>query len=114
MQEGLDPIKDAGVQIVGISYDSIEVLKSFAEKQKITFSLLSDPESKTIAAYALKNKEMEGQEFGKIKLDGVPYPGTLLVDRNGIVRAKLFLDDYRQRHSVAELVEAAKNLTRKP
>ena len=99
--------------MVGVSYDSVEVLKTFADKQKITFPLLSDPESKTIIAYALKNKETAGKKFGKVELDGVPYPGTYLVDKDGVVRAKLFVDGYKERHSVEELVKAAEGLKKK-
>jgi peroxiredoxin len=110
LQRDLTKIEEAGVRVVGISYDSVEVLKGFAEKQKITFPLLSDPDSKTILAYSLKNKEMAGKKAGKIDLDGIPYPGTLLVDKDGVVRAKLFVDGYKERHSVAELVKAAESL----
>ena len=113
MQKDLKTIEAAGVKIVGVSYDSVEVLKTFAEKRKITFPLLSDPESKTIIAYALKNKETAGKKFGKVDLDGVPYPGTLLVDKDGVVRAKLFVDGYRERHSVEELAKAAVGLKNK-
>ena len=113
MQRDLKKIEDAGVKVVGISYDSVEVLKTFADKQEITFPLLSDPESKTIVAYALKNKETAGKKFGKVDLDGVPYPGTYLVDKGGVVRAKLFVDGYRERHSVEELVKAAEGLKKK-
>jgi peroxiredoxin len=110
LQKNLKAIEDAGVNLVGISYDSVEVLKGFADKQQITFPLLSDPESQTIIAYSLKNKEMVGKKFGKINLDGIPYPGTLLVDREGIIRAKLFVDGYKERHSIEDLVKAAEKL----
>ena len=96
--------------MVGISYDPVDVLKEFAEKKKIAFPLLSDPESKTIIAYSLKNKEMAGKKFGKVDLDGIPYPGTFLVDQEGVIRAKLFVDGYKDRHSVDELVQAAEQL----
>ena len=113
MQKDLKTIEAAGVKVVGVSYDSVEVLKIFAEKRKITFPLLSDPESKTIIAYELKNKETAGKKFGKVDLDGVPYPGTYLVDKKGVVRAKLFVDGYRERHSVEELAKAAEGLKNK-
>ncbi len=106
LQSELEAIKDSGVQVVGISYDSVEVLSEFADKRKITFPLLSDPESRTIIAYSLRNKETAGRG----KQDGVPYPGTLLVDREGIIRAKLFVDGFRERHSVEELKQAAEKL----
>ena len=98
---------------MGVSYDSVEVLKKFADDRKITFPLLSDPDSKTIAAYALKNKETAGKKFGKVDLDGVPYPGTLIVDKDGVIRAKLFVDGYKDRHSIDELVKAAEGLKKK-
>jgi peroxiredoxin Q/BCP len=113
LQRNLQPIEAAGIKVVGISYDSVEVLKTFADKQKITFPLLSDPDSKTIAAYALRNQEMAGKSFGKINLDGVPYPGTILIDQDGVVRAKLFVEGYKDRHSVEELIKVAKELTKK-
>jgi peroxiredoxin len=113
LQKDQKAIIAAGVKVVGISYDSVDVLKGFAEKQKITFPLLSDPESKTIIAYSLKNKETAGKKFGKVDLDGVPYPGTYLVDKDGVIRAKLFVDGYKERHSVEELVKAAEGLKRK-
>jgi peroxiredoxin Q/BCP len=113
LQGDLKAIEAAGVKVVGVSYDSVEVLKAFVDKRKITFPLLSDPDSKTIAAYALKNKETAGKKIGMIDLDGVPYPGTLLIDAEGVVRAKLFVDGYKERHTVAELVKAAEALKKK-
>ena len=113
MQEDLATVEATGVKVVGISYDSVEVLKGFADKQKITFPLLSDPDSKTIAAYALRNKETAGKKMGKIDLDGVPYPGTIVVDADGVIRAKLFVDGYRERHATEELVKAAEGRKKK-
>lgn len=113
MQGDLKRIEKAGIKVVGISYDSVEILKEFADKSKITFPLLSDPDSKTIVAYSLKNKEVAGKSGGRIKLDGVPYPGTILVDQAGVIRAKLFVDGYRERHSIDELVKTAEAMKKK-
>jgi peroxiredoxin len=92
------------VQLIGISYDSVEVLAEFGQKNKITYPLLSDTNSKTIAAYELLNKEAKGKQAG------IPYPGTMLVDQQGVVRAKLFLEGYKDRHATEALVEAAKEI----
>lgn len=113
MQKDLKKIEDSGIRVVGISYDSVEVLKGFADRQKITFPLLSDPDSKTIIAYALRNKETAGKKFGKIDLDGIPYPGTVIVGKDQVIKAKLFVDGYRERHSTDELVKAAEELKKK-
>ncbi len=104
LQKDLKQFADAGVQVVGVSYDSVAELAAFAARKKITFPLLSDPDSKVIRAYELLNKEAKG------KAAGVPYPGTLVVDRAGVLRAKLFVDGYARRHTTAELLKAAAGL----
>ena len=91
-------LSDAGVQIVGISYDSTDILKTFGEAEKIPFLLLSDEGSKTIREYGLHFK------------DGLPHPGTILIDQDGTIRAKIFKEGYATRHTVNELISAAKNL----
>ena len=102
MQRDLKLIEDAGVQIVGISYDEPKVLKTASERMKITFPLLSDPESKTIDAYHIRNDAAKGRAAG------VPNPGTFILDREGVIRAKLFLEGYRDRHTTEALITAAK------
>jgi peroxiredoxin Q/BCP len=91
----------AGIQVVAISYDPVEELDKFSSKHKITIPLLSDAGSKTISAYGLLNKEAKG------KTEGIPYPGTILIDKEGVVRAKLFLEGVKDRHTADDLIKAA-------
>jgi peroxiredoxin len=100
LQADLKDIEAAGCHIAGVSYDSVEILARFAEKEKITFPLLADPGSKTITAYGLLNTE------AKDKAEGIAYPVTMLIDRKGVISAKLFLDGYRDRHSKELLLKA--------
>ena len=74
-------------------------------KKMIKFPLLSDAKSEVIDAYHIRNQEVkEGS-----RLDGIPHPGTFLVDSDGVVRAKLFYT-VRKRHGSDELIEAAKSI----
>ena len=100
LQSNLKEIEAAGGRLVGISYDSVDILKRFSDRSSLTFPLLSDPGSKTIDAYGIRNKEAPP------RWDGIPYPGTFVVDQAGVIRAKLFLDGYRERHTVEALVKA--------
>jgi peroxiredoxin Q/BCP len=102
LQRDLKSIEAAGVQVVGISYDDPKVLKTFSDRMKIGFPMLSDPESQTIEAYHIRNKAARG------RAEGVPNPGTFILDRKGVIRAKLFLENFRNRHSTDELIGAAK------
>lgn len=90
---------------MAISYDKTSVLKRFADKRGITFPLLPDPESKVIEAYGVRNREAAGR-----RIDGVPYPGTFLIDRQGIIRGKLFYDGYKARHTGEQILKAATRL----
>jgi len=83
-----------------VTYDSADLLKRVAAKRGITFLLLSDPGSKTIESYGILNKEAQGR--GK----GIPHPGIFILDQAGVIRAKLFLESYKQRHTSADIIRA--------
>jgi peroxiredoxin Q/BCP len=107
LQADLKKIEATGTTVIAVSYDTIDVLNKFTEKRKIAFPLLSDPDSKVITSYDLFNKEAKG------KTEGIPYPGTFLIDQDGVIHAKLFIEGYRERHTVADLVKAAEELKKK-
>ena len=98
LQEDLPQIAATGTQVVGISYDSVDVLSKFAASAGITFPLLSDEGSQTIRDYGIYHR------------DGIPYPGIFLLDGKGVIRGKLFLDGYMKRPKNADLIEAAKQI----
>jgi hypothetical protein len=54
---------------------------------------------------------MDGKKFGSKSVEGVPHPGTYLIDKDGIVRAKLFLERYQERHTTQQLIDAAKEVS---
>lgn len=101
LQDGLAAIEAAGLELVAISYDPVETLARFTEARSIGFTLLSDPGSATIKAWELLNEEAAG------KGNGIPHPMTYVVGSDGIIKAKLGHEGYRNRHSVEELVAAA-------
>jgi peroxiredoxin len=103
LQSDLNGIEATGGELVAISYDSPEILKRFAAKKSIAYPLLSDTGSKTIDAYGIRNKEAMG------RTSGIPYPGTFIVGTDGVIRAKLFLEGYKERASTEEIVQALKN-----
>jgi peroxiredoxin len=102
LQTSLKEIEATGGQVVAISYDPTAVLKRFAAKSAITYPLLSDAGSKTIDAYGIRNKEAPE------RVSGIPYPGTFVIDQKGVIRSKLFLDGYKERHEIEPLIDALK------
>ena len=72
--------------------------------------MLSDEGSKTIDAYGIRNKAMDGKKLGTNDLTGIPNPGTYILDKDGVVRAKLFLERYQVRHTAEQLIKAVKSV----
>lgn len=70
-----------GVQILGVSKDSVKSHQKFAEKYHLNFPILSDENLETIRAY---------EAWGKKKFLGKEFEGTLrmtyLIDPTGEIR----------------------------
>lgn len=99
MEQNLPEIQKRGLSLAAISYDSPAILKNFAERMKITYPLLSDPDSKIIRAYGILNDTApKGMTYG------IPYPGTYILDPKGVVVEKYFEDDYSQRYTASAIL----------
>ena len=72
---------EQGVEVLGISRDSVESHKRFEEKQHLRFTILSDPEKKVIEAYDVWK---EKKNYGKVSMGVVRT--TYLIDENGIIQ----------------------------
>lgn len=92
-------MKKRGYGVASVSYDSIEVLKNFADRKKLTYPLLSDPDSKMIKAFGILN---EGPKTGFAV--GIPHPGIFMLNAAGMVEAKFFEEDYRERITISALL----------
>jgi hypothetical protein len=68
-------------------------LKYFADRRKIDFPLLADPDSKILRAYQVLNAEATGQ------YKGMARPGYFFIDTQGVIREKFFEAKYRERLS---------------
>lgn len=100
-------IEDAGGQLVAISYDSPDKLKTYAKRQKITFPMLSDVGSKTIDAYDMRYKDAPPETTGFSR------HGTFIIDQQGIIRNKIVRLSYKERPAIDALISSLKE-ARKP
>jgi peroxiredoxin len=94
----------AGLQLVGISYDAPETLAKAVAKHGLDLTLLADVGSGTIEAYGIRNETLKG------RATGVPHPTVFVVDAQGVIRAKLARDGYKDRPEADEIIAAAKAL----
>jgi hypothetical protein len=101
LQGRLKEIERAGLGLAAISYDPVAVLADFSQRRGITFPLLSDQGSKTIQAYGLLNTTVAPSNAAQY---GIPFPGTLFVDRQAIVTSRVFETAYQERDTISSML----------
>lgn len=72
--------RNKGVEVIGISKDSVASHVKFAEKYELPFILLADPERTAIEAYGVWQ---EKKQYGKVSMGVVRT--TFLIDENGMI-----------------------------
>lgn len=73
-------IEEKNAVVLGISKDSVASHKKFEEKQRLTFTILSDPELEVIKAYDVWK---EKKNYGKVSMGVVRT--TYLIDEEGTI-----------------------------
>ncbi len=86
LRDGFAAIKAAGAVILGVSADTSQSHKAFAEKYHLPFSILADPDHRIIEAYGVK-----------MPVVGIAKRVTFLIDRKGTVR-KVITDTRTKDH----------------
>ncbi|HBP51215.1 MAG: hypothetical protein US68_C0006G0064 [Candidatus Shapirobacteria bacterium GW2011_GWE1_38_10] len=92
LRDNFRQLEKFGVQILGVSKDSVKSHKKFAEKYQLNFPILSDESKETIKAY---------EAWGKKKFMGREFEGTL--------RKSFLIDDQGEIKKVYENVNPTKH-----
>ena len=88
-----------GVEVIGISKDSVASHVKFAEKYNLPFVLLSDPERVAIEAYGVWQ---EKKLYGKVSMGVVRT--TFIIDEQGIIEK--VMPKVKPDTNAAEILEA--------
>jgi peroxiredoxin Q/BCP len=96
-------LKDAGMEVIGVSPDDIESHKKFEEKYELPFNLIADPDKKIIEKYGVWG---EKNMYGK-KSMGI-FRTTFLIDEKGMIY-KIFKKPKTAVHS-EEILKASSAL----
>ncbi len=86
IRDGFNEYKDLGIQVLGISVDSIFSHKAFAEKLGIAFPLLSDFNKDVCREYGAFHDEVLG-------LKGIAKRAAFIIDSGGTVQYRWVSDD---------------------
>ena len=124
LQDQLETLKEQGLGVAAISYDSVEVLSDFARRRSITFPLLADDDSGVITEFGILNTVAaegvgDNADDPEVQADvakyvsafganpmivGTPYPGTFMIDGDGKVTSRFFEEFYRERNTTTNVM----------
>jgi peroxiredoxin len=97
---GVVEIEKRGYRIAALSYDSPEILQAFTVKRHIAFTFLSDPKSEVIDLYKLRDPQYPPGN----RAYGVPRPVIFILDRNGVIKSKLYEESFKVRPPVTAVI----------
>ncbi len=84
-RDSIASLRGAGYQVLGISPDSQEAQKAFADAERVPFPLLCDPSRQVLEAYGA---------YGEKKLYGKTVVGvirsTFVLDEHGVVERAMY------------------------
>ena len=99
-------VERRGYRIAAISYEKPPVNAGFIENRGIKYTLLSDPTSEIIDRYNLRDPQYQPGS----RAYGVPRPIIFVLDRNGVIKAKLYEETYKTRPPVGLVIETLDKL----
>lgn len=100
MEQEKKKFEQRGLKVAALSYDSSALLADFAKRRSITYPLLADSDSRVIRAFDILNENFPKDHAWF----GVPFPGTFIIDEKGVVTAKYFEEDHRDRYTAASIL----------
>ena len=79
-RDRLDELKNHGVQVLGLSRDTVKSHAKFAEKESLNFPILADPNEVVVKKYdVLKQKNMYGKQVMSVNRE------SFLIDEKGVI-----------------------------
>jgi peroxiredoxin len=84
-----------------VTYDPVDVLARFAAREKVVFTLLSDPKSAIIGAFGL----IDGSVPPGSDWYGFAHPMIFVVDPKGVIRHRFSESTYQNRPDVDVILD---------
>jgi peroxiredoxin len=97
LQEHKSSFDQAGIGMVAITYDDPALQQAFVHKFDIQYPLLHDVETMTFKTLGILNEKYAPGDSAY----GIPHPGIIVINRDGIIVGKQFLKAYSMRVDAA-------------
>jgi peroxiredoxin len=123
LQAALPRLRELDASLVAISPQSADHSLTLAEKNELTYRVLSDLDQEVIRAYRVQFTlagDLEDLQVNVFQNDpatqnadrtrSLPVPATFVIDRDGTVRAAFVSADWRYRPEPADIIAALEAL----
>jgi len=122
LHKSMPHFKKYGAQLILVTPQTPDKSKGQIEKDKYTFEVLSDLDSKVMKQYKLfykmdselvrvyKKLGLDVESFNGKGRNVLPVPGTFVIDKKSIIRAVHADVDYKKRMEPQEIIDALKKL----
>lgn len=122
LNRSLPEFKKHGAQLIAITPQQPDKSRQQLKKDGYPFEVLSDLDDSVMKAYRLfynldpaldevyKNHGLNVAQFNGPGRTVLPIPGTLVIDKDGKIRAVHAETDYKKRMEPADIIEALKKL----
>jgi len=105
LQEYKPGFDAAGIGMVAMTYDDPALQQAFVDRHNITIPLLADNDALSFKTLGILNEDYAPGDFQY----GIPHPGMIVIDTEGVVVGKLFLEAYSSRVDSAAALAFARS-----
>ena len=95
-----EDVRDKGYTLTAVSYDTPEIQKEFAEKNGLTYTMLSDKDSKMIDAFGIRDRKGVGSKY-----EGYPYASIYILDPSGTIKSRDISLDFKVRPTNKQVMD---------
>ena len=117
-------LAEYGVELVALSKDTVKNAAFHKERDKLTMTLLADPNLDVIRQYGVEHHKAVEFSKGRFTVAGIPLalvpsfktmaiPTSMLIDENGVIQWLDQTDDYRLRSDNSLVLGAVKRVFEK-
>jgi hypothetical protein len=89
-----------GINVAAVTHDNVAILGHFAGRKSITYPMLADDGAAFARAFGIVNESVPKDNPNY----GMAFPGTYILDENGVVVEKFFEDLNRERVTASSIL----------
>ena len=96
--------QQSGINLVMLTYDAPELQQAFIDRHNISYPVLSDINAESFMNLGVLREDISPGQRNY----GLPYPGMIVIDNDGVIQGKLFIEAYSSRVESVSVLNLSK------